>query len=100
MPIFFGFFRAGRFFAYVRGYHTAPGLFLWLERKLRGKRGRRPGETPRAFLSRLEALVPDCGEDLRRLALCLDAHYFGPGMTIPAADIRAMRRRLRRGLGK
>ena len=92
--------RASRFFAYLRGYHTAPGLFLWLERRLRGKRGRQTGETPRAFLKRTETLIPDCGEDLRRLADCLDAHYFGYGMTVPAADIRSMRRRLRRALGK
>lgn len=88
-----------RLTAYVRGYHTAPGLFLWLERRLRRRRrGRLPGETPRAFLLRAADLAPDCRSDLLRLADHLDEHYFGPGGTLSAAEVKSLRRRLRSAL--
>lgn len=74
---------------------TAPGLFVWLERRnaLRRK-GRRVSETCQEYLLRLAL------EDLRHatilhtLANDLDEHYFGSGSRLSRREIRAMRKAL------
>lgn len=81
--------------SYLRLRNTAPGLFVWLERQMRLRHlERRPGETSRAFLTRVQDSLPACSEPLTRLATCLDLHYFGSGQTLSAGEISAMRRQI------
>lgn len=75
--------------------NTTPGLFVWLERQMRSRHmERQPGETARAFLQRLQNLLPSCEGLLICLADHLDQHYFGAEQTLSADDIRTMRRQI------
>ena len=69
---------------------TPEGVLYCLERRAR-RRGcpRRPGESPRAFLSRL-----DTPADLRALCDCLDRRYYSSSAssTLSPAACRALRR--------
>ena len=56
--------------------------------------GRKKGETSRAFLNRIQSLLPQCQQELKLLADCLDRHYFGSGQTLSKAEITAMRKKI------
>lgn len=91
--------RLGRWLSFNVSYlklrNTAPGLFVWLERQMRARHlERESGETARAFLLRIQTVLPSCSEPLIRLADCLDQHYFGTGQTLSAPEITAMRRQI------
>jgi len=95
--------RLGRWLSFNVSYlklrNTAPGLFVWLERQMRARHlERESGETARAFLLRIQTVLPSCSEPLIRLADCLDQHYFGTGQTLSADEITAMRRQIRTNL--
>ena len=65
---------------YLARRNTPAGVLVWLDRRLkRRRRGRRPGETCRAFLDRAAAELPGCAQELGELARCLDQLYFGGG---------------------
>lgn len=78
--------------AYWRGRNSAPGLLVWLERGFH----RQSGESARAFLGRVAVLCPEQAAGLADLADRLDAHYFGPGQTMPAGAVAELRRQLRK----
>lgn len=77
--------------AYRRNYNTAPGLLVWLEKRFH----REAGESPRAFLGRVAESCPEQGENLARLADCLDEHYFGAGAAMPSQEIAALRKSIK-----
>lgn len=83
---------------YLARRNTPAGVLVWLERRLRRRRrGRRPGETCRAFLDRAAAELPGCAPELEELARCLDQLYFGGGApAFSPARASALRRALRR----
>ena len=81
--------------SYLQKRSTAPGLLVWLERRLQRKHiGRKKGETSRMFLNRIQELLPQCQQELNVLADCLDRHYFGSGQTLSKAEITAMRKKI------
>ncbi len=81
---------------YLHSRSTPVGLLIWLERRMALRRKpRRLGETSRMFLLRTADLLPDCTEELHRLADCLDRHYFGSGDSLTLQEVTAMRRKLR-----
>lgn len=84
----------------VLGRDTAPGLFIWLEKRLKRRGyGRRKGETCRAFLERAGLLLPACAAELAELSDTLDALYYGGTKEkLPAARVRAARKALQREL--
>lgn len=92
---------AGRFsYAVNRAVlrNTPPGLFAWLEHRYRRRRrGRRPDETCREFLSRIAPDYPGAEEALETLAAALDAHYFGGGSRLSRKDVKELRGLLSRG---
>ena len=80
---------------------TAPGLFVWLERrKGPGRKARKPTESCREFLLGLQPDYPGAEAVLRSLAEDLDRHYFGGGSRLSKREIRAMRKTLRKSPGK
>lgn len=83
---------------YLVARNTAPGLLLWLERRLqRCGKGRRKGETCRAFLQRAAELLPAQAEPLAELAGTIDGYYYGgTGAVFPASRVRSLRRGLQR----
>ena len=72
-------------------------MLVWLDRRLKRRRkGRRPGETCRAFLDRAAAELPGCAQELGELARCLDQLYFGGGApAFSPARASELRRALR-----
>ena len=82
---------------YLARRNTPAGVLVWLDRRLkRRSRGRRPGETCRAFLDRAAAELPGCAQELGELARCLDQLYFGGGApAFSPARASALRRALR-----
>ena len=97
--VFLKFFRkiAGRVrfeMTYLRKRNTAAGLLVWLERKMR--RGK--GETSGAYLMRVAKKIPDCAEELRALAKCLDKLYYGGGDELQADTVKTMRKVFKKAL--
>ena len=82
---------------YLARRNTPAGVLVWLDRRLkRRRRGRRPGETCRAFLDRAAAELPGCAQELGELARCLDQLYFGGGApAFSPARASELRRALR-----
>lgn len=82
---------------YLTRYNTPAGLLIWVELRAKHRRiPRRPGETARAFLLRLRPLLPQCEEELVRLADCLDEMYFSPADDTPSLPVAALRRKFRK----
>ena len=76
---------------------TAPGLFVWLERrKALSRKGRKPSESCREFLLSLLPDYPGGETVLLTLAEDLDRHYFGGGSRLSRREIRVMRKMLRK----
>ena len=77
--------------------NTAPGLFVWLERRNAiHRKGRRAGESCREYLLRLAPDYPEAEAALRTLAEDLDEYYFGHGSRLTKREIRALRKKLSR----
>lgn len=92
--------QRGRFeLRYLRGYNTAAGLLVWLERLMGRKRmGRKRGETVAEFLTRVAVLLPSCADALRELSVCLDRRFFGGGGELSADTVRKTRKAVRRAM--